>query len=204
MATDLALRWVAIASVGFFLGSVNPAYLLGRMLGVDVRGRGSGNPGATNAGRVLGVRWGAVVLLLDVLKGAVVTLLAQWLIGPTGALVAGAAAVLGHMFSPFLRGRGGKGVATTFGALLVLHPLLALSAAGVLALGYAVVRFVGVASAVTSLVLVAAGAAALVRGGELPVLGQISPGLSWWCVGVGAVVALRHRRNLLHFARQLR
>ena len=120
---ELSGSWivVAVAAVlGFLVGSVNPATILARLRHVDLS-QGSGNPGATNVGRVLGVRWGVVVGLIDFLKGLIPTLLALWLVDRFTAYVVGLACVLGHIWSPFLRGRGGKGVATSMGAIAALY-----------------------------------------------------------------------------------
>ena len=108
------------AAVAFVIGAVNPATILARILGKDLRTSGSGNPGATNAGRVLGPRWGVVVGILDVLKGLLPVLLAQHFLGTITALVVGLAVVVGHIWSPFLKGQGGKGVATSLGAILAV------------------------------------------------------------------------------------
>jgi glycerol-3-phosphate acyltransferase PlsY len=97
--------------------------LIAKGLGVDIRDHGSGNIGATNVTRVLGPVPGAIVLVLDALKGAIPTWLAirysgeHWTVMSTGF-----AAILGHCFSPFLEFRGGKGVATAMGVFLVLDP----------------------------------------------------------------------------------
>ena len=107
----------------FLVGSINPATMIARLLGKDLASSGSGNPGATNAGRVLGRKWGVVVGVLDVLKGLVPTVVAGHCFGAHAAYAVGIAAVLGHIWSPFLKGRGGKGVATTLGAILGVHPL---------------------------------------------------------------------------------
>jgi len=118
---------VAVAgALGFLVGSISPATIIARIRHADLR-QGSGNPGATNAGRVLGLRWGIVVGLLDVLKGYLPTMLALWLTDRFTAYVVGLAAVLGHVLSPFLHGRGGRGVATSLGAVLALYdPRIAL------------------------------------------------------------------------------
>ena len=116
------LQGAVAAVLAFLLGAVNPATILARVLGKDLTHSGSGNPGATNAGRVLGVRWGVVVGVLDVLKGLVPVVVAHELLGPVVALVVGLAVVLGHIWSPFLRGHGGKGVATSLGAILAVQP----------------------------------------------------------------------------------
>ncbi len=128
MVILLVLEVVGVAVVSFLVGAVNPATLLARALGRDLRASGSGNPGATNAGRVLGRKWGVLVLLLDVLKAYLPTLLVLRTIGLAAALLAGLAVVLGHVFSPFLRGRGGKGVACALGAILAIVPWVGLAA----------------------------------------------------------------------------
>ena len=112
-----------MAVVCFLIGSVNPAALVGRSLGHDLRTSGSGNPGATNAGRVLGRKWGVLVLVLDVAKAYLPTLLVLRTLGTVPALVAGLSVVLGHVFSPFLRGHGGKGAACALGAVLAVEPV---------------------------------------------------------------------------------
>lgn len=112
---------------GYLLGTIPTALLVGRRLGIDPRRAGSGNPGASNVYRTMG-RWpAAVVLGIDVAKGAGAAGLG-WALGDhTLGLVAGAAAVIGHSFP--LGRRGGKGVATCAGVLAVLFPIAALGAA---------------------------------------------------------------------------
>ena len=124
---------VSAAVAGFFIGSVNPATIIARSRHADLR-QGSGNPGATNAGRVLGLRWGVAVGLLDVLKGYLPTLLALLLFDRFTAYVVAMATVLGHVLSPFLHGRGGRGVATSLGAILAVFPWFALGVILVFAL----------------------------------------------------------------------
>jgi glycerol-3-phosphate acyltransferase PlsY len=111
--------------------------LIAKRKGVDIKQHGSGNIGATNVTRVLGLGAGAVVLLLDAAKGAVSVWFAAKHCGPWIVAAAGFAAILGHCFSPWLGFKGGKGVATAFGCFLVIAPPLAAIAvlvfAGVLA-----------------------------------------------------------------------
>lgn len=121
--------WAAIALLSFVLGSIPFGLLIARAVaGVDLRQSGSGNIGATNVTRVVGKFWGAVVLLLDASKGAIPAGLFPLLPGiPVeqqlhAAVLGGLLAILGHMFSPWLKFRGGKGVATATGVVLVLAP----------------------------------------------------------------------------------
>jgi glycerol-3-phosphate acyltransferase PlsY len=111
----------------FLLGSFPTGVVVARANGVDLRKVGSGNIGTTNVGRALGRGWAALVLLVDAGKGALPVVLAAELFEQTWLpAAAGLVAVLGQVFSIFLKGRGGKGVATSLGAGLALAPLPAL------------------------------------------------------------------------------
>jgi glycerol-3-phosphate acyltransferase PlsY len=112
----------AIAIGGFVAGSIPFGVIVGKVFYKrDIRAAGSGNIGAANALRTLGRKGAAAVLVLDALKGAVPVLAATLGGGSTAiAALGGAAAVLGHCYSPFLRGRGGKGVATSYGVIWAL------------------------------------------------------------------------------------
>ena len=112
--------------LAYLIGATPTSYLVGKLVkGIDLREHGSNNLGATNVYRVLGWKYAIPVGVTDVLKGAVpVVILGPWSNGPAWFTVAlGLAAVLGHMFSPYVRFRGGKGVATAAGMFLGLAPL---------------------------------------------------------------------------------
>lgn len=112
---------VVVAVAAYLVGAIPFGVLVSRAFyGKDIRSAGSGNIGAANALRTLGRRGAVAVLLLDALKGFAPTLAANALIGADGALVAAFASVVGHCWSPFLGFKGGKGVATHFGALFAL------------------------------------------------------------------------------------
>ena len=126
--------------LAYLLGSVATAVWVGKIFhGVDVREHGSGNAGATNVIRVLGWKTGVPVLLIDILKGWMAAMLPVFfsLAGNGTALLtnlqilAGVMVILGHIFPVFAGFRGGKGVATIFGVLLAVNPLLTLSCFGV-------------------------------------------------------------------------
>lgn len=119
--------WLAIAAVvvGYLLGANSPALWIARRLGIDLRAVGSGNPGATNVARAVSPKVAVLVGVLDVLKG-LAPAAGFGLLDHEAGLLAGLASVVGHVTSPYLRGRGGKGVATTFGAVLGSHPAWAL------------------------------------------------------------------------------
>jgi acyl phosphate:glycerol-3-phosphate acyltransferase len=190
----MAGSWMVVAvaaPLGFFVGAVNPATIIATIRHADLR-QGSGNPGATNVGRVLGVRWGVVVGLLDVLKGLVPTLLALWLVDRLTAYAVGLAAVLGHVLSPFLRGRGGKGVATSMGAILAVFPWFALGTLLVFGLMLWRTRWVaGSSIAAAGLLGLYAGLAPLPE----PVLaGRL------WGICIALLVILRHQGNIRAWA----
>ena len=113
----------------FLLGSIPTAYCVGRIVrGIDIRGVGSGNVGATNAFRVIGKSWGFAILLFDMTKGVVAAgLIPRVQFGDmppslTVSLLFGIAAILGHTWTPWLNFRGGKGVATSAGVFLTVAP----------------------------------------------------------------------------------
>lgn len=118
--------WIAAA---YLLGSIPTGLLLGKLYGIDVRQQGSGNIGATNLYRTVGRKVGVMTLVGDCLKGLVPVLLARHFI-PAGEFAAwvGLAAFCGHVFSVFLKFKGGKGVATALGVFLALAPLAVLGA----------------------------------------------------------------------------
>lgn len=129
---------IAIA-LAFLVGSTPFGYLIARAKGIDIRKHGSGNIGASNVGRVLGKKLGLICFGLDVLKGLVPTLAAGLVLGTVGTLDVPAAdawiwlgvmaaTVLGHLFTPWLGFKGGKGVATSLGAMLGVAPALTLPA----------------------------------------------------------------------------
>jgi glycerol-3-phosphate acyltransferase PlsY len=146
--------------LGYGLGSIPFGVLLTRAFASkDVRAHGSGNIGATNVARVAGKGVGALVLMLDALKGAVAVLLAMKLIPNTAwahALV-GYAAFVGHVFPVWLKGRGGKGVATALGVLSVLMPLAAVVGAGLWLLVVLLTRVSSVGSLVGGMSAVGVG-----------------------------------------------
>ena len=147
--------------------------------------QGSGNPGASNVARVLGTRWGALVFLLDALKGAAPALIGLALDTRPGAYVMVSAAVLGHMFPATRRFRGGKGVATMGGAMMVLHPVtsLALTAVWIVAR-----KTTGKASLASLLITLG-----------LPIGVAISGAPAWelvYVIGLCALVLVRHVDNI--------
>jgi glycerol-3-phosphate acyltransferase PlsY len=120
------MPWLLIP-LGFLSGSIPFGLLLGKLKGTDIRDHGSGNIGATNVFRILGKKFGVLCLILDLLKGFLPVLLATQLapdttMGQTIEVLTALAAILGHNYSPWIGFKGGKGIATTTGAILPLMP----------------------------------------------------------------------------------
>ena len=148
--------------VGYLVGSIPFGYLAGKIARIDIRTIGSGNIGATNVVRALGKRYGYPVFVLDFLKGfgAVKISIAiatdaqpEWSSPELFGMLAAVASVIGHAFPPWLKFHGGKGVATSAGALFGLMPLATLIAAVIWALVFWFTRYVSVASLVTVVAL---------------------------------------------------
>jgi len=145
----------ALYAAAYLLGGVPFGVLVARTKGVDILSTGSANPGATNVYRAVGPVPALIVFLLDLAKGWVPAWLGvAWLGSPEHGLACGVAAVLGHSFSPFLRFRGGKGVATGFGVILGIRPEIGLSAFGVFLIVLALSKFVSLASICAAVALV--------------------------------------------------
>ncbi|ABL70640.1 glycerol-3-phosphate 1-O-acyltransferase PlsY [Paracoccus denitrificans] len=173
------------AVIGYLLGSVPFGIVITRALGLgDLRRIGSGNIGATNVLRTGNKPAALATLLLDSGKGAIAVLLARWLAGPDAALVAGAAAFLGHLFPVWLGFRGGKGVATFLGTLLALDWRLGLIACGI----WLLAALAGRISSLSALVAAA-----------------LTPCLALWLDGarmaavtafMAVLIFIRHRTNI--------
>lgn len=172
----------------YALGSVPFSLLAARLRGVDLRTQGSGNLGATNAIRVLGPGLGVPVLLADVAKGFVAVSVFPGLFGGESwglPLACGAAAIIGHVASAFLRFRGGKGVATAAGAFLGLAPAGLGIAAAVFVVVLLATRYVSLASILGA----AALPVALWLSGDRPEVTAVG-------VAIALLVLFRHRANL--------
>src|SRR5262245_14212331 len=153
----------AVAVIGsYLLGSIPFGYLAGRIAGIDIRMAGSGNVGATNVVRVIGKPYGYTVFALDFLKGfaavKVSTMLAKsappdWGSREIFEIVAAVSSILGHSYPPWLKFKGGKGVATSGGALFALMPVAGLVGLAVWILIFWLTRYVSVASVAAAVVL---------------------------------------------------
>lgn len=197
------LRIVACGLIGYGIGSISSGYIVGRLYrNVDLRTVGSGSTGATNTFRTLGLGAALLVAILDILKGAGAVWIASAIVtGSTdertvATAVAAVAAVAGHCWPAFLEGRGGRGVATGFGALLFIATPAWLGAVVAFMLALAFTRMVSVSS-LASVVGALLGYIVFVFAGYLS--------FHWAVLGfiliAGAIVTVRHRANIARILR---
>lgn len=201
------LIWLSWLTGAYVLGSVSFALMLGKLNGINIREHGSGNVGATNVGRALGKKWGITCFFLDLSKG-LIPVLGYWMTRmmveaePQGAaemlkwLAIGVAAILGHVFPAFLKFKGGKGMATSLGALLGFWPILtvpALASFLVWAVVTKLTAYVGlgsvIAAAALPLFVVGFALATGYDTDEIAVCGSISAMLA-------LLVIIRHKSNI--------
>ncbi len=189
---------LAVAFLGYLFGSFPAGYFAGRITGIDVRSAGSGNVGATNVLRVLGKRWGYTVFFADAFKGFAAVRLTLFLTNRLisahayaeyFAILAAVTCVVGHSFPIWLRFKGGKGVATSAGALFGLMPSAVLTVFLVWIILFETTRYVSVASiiAASSLPIVVA---LFVRWKIIEGIG-----LLYLSIAMAILVVWRHRSN---------
>ncbi len=190
------MKEVLFILFAYLIGSIPTAVWISRyFFGVDIRDYGSGNSGATNTFRVLGSKWGCIVMSVDVLKGVIATSL--YIVLPfymhnewdrTNLMVGlGLAAVVGHIFPLWADFRGGKGVATLFGMILAIQPLVALYCVGVFLLCLYLTRFVSLSSILASIAF-----AVLI----LFIFNEKEPLYRAFAIAVALLVILTHQKNI--------
>jgi glycerol-3-phosphate acyltransferase PlsY len=206
MSSDHVL--LLLIPIAYLLGSIPFGLLVGKAKGIDVRTAGSGNIGATNVGRLLGKKFFFLVFFLDLLKSFVPMLIASWLVHRIAPqqrdarlyllwLLVGFAAVIGHMFSVFLKFKGGKGVATSAGVMLGLVPYYTLPgivSVVVFILVFFATRYVSLGS------MIGAGAfplayLAIGKARGWPVFGEQWP-LLVFAVLMAVLIVYKHRSNI--------
>ena len=189
---DKTVIWILWAVGAYLVGSIPFGFLVGKMRGKDIRTLGSKNIGATNVYRTVGKPWGILAFACDFLKGFLPTLAAQkfgnadWL-----PLMVGILTVAGHMWTCFMKFKGGKGIATGFGMLVALIPWLVLTAFGIFVVTVWISHYISLGSILAAAFLLVAV--------WFPILG--SPG---WkdlplCILVAFVAAFaiwKHKSNI--------
>jgi glycerol-3-phosphate acyltransferase PlsY len=185
------IPWL-LGAGAYLVGSIPFGVLAAKIKGVDLRKIGSGNIGATNVARGLGKGWAIAVLAGDAAKGFLPVWIGRRLgLSPTAVAAAGLLAIIGHMFTLFLRGRGGKGVATSLGVALALSPLDALAGLGVYVALFAATRL----SSLGSLLGVWTFTLAFL------LHDRPSRPLAILAIVVAVLVTIRHRHNLARLLR---
>jgi glycerol-3-phosphate acyltransferase PlsY len=187
--------WVVGLAAGYLLGSIPVGLWIGRSVhGVDLRAGGSGKIGATNAYRRLGLKWSLLVFLLDVSKGIVpVVIVRAAFDSPTGDVLAGMAAIVGHVYPVYAGFHGGRAAATGFGALLILTPMIGAVAILVCIAILAITRIMSLA---VILGITVSGASQ----GLLVAFGGEPDAYYGFAVGAWLVVLFAHRDNLRRLA----
>lgn len=177
--------------LAYFIGATPFGLMAGKMRGIDIRDHGSGNIGATNVLRVLGKPVGITVLILDVLKGLVPVLIAKAVSDNSIVHILSAiAAIVGHNYTFWLRFKGGKGIATSAGAIASVMPIPLAVALALWGLFFLVTRYVSVASIAAALSLPVTAGIQSMRAGEwdLPLFG--------FALFLGGMATWRHRSNI--------
>ena len=200
----MILTLVVLLIGSYLFGSIPFGYLAGRLVGIDIRQAGSGNVGATNVVRVLGKRYGYPVFALDFLKGfgavKISMLMApgrppEWNSPEIVGILAAMFSVLGHLYPPWLKFKGGKGVATSAGALFALTPVATLVGVAIWIIVFWLTRYVSLAS--------------MIAAGVLPIVILVVSSqdqnkrrpLVYSSACVATVVVWRHRSNLSRLMR---
>jgi acyl phosphate:glycerol-3-phosphate acyltransferase len=192
---------VLLILLAYLIGSIPTAIWVSKyFFGIDIREYGSGNAGATNTFRVLGSRWGSFVMVADVLKGLIATSLYilipyylhdEW--DRTNFMVGlGLAAVAGHIFPIWADFRGGKGVATLFGMIIAIQPLVAICCVGVFLIVLYLTRFVSLSSILASVAF-----AVLI----LFIFKEKEPLYRAFAIAVALLVILTHQKNISRLLR---
>lgn len=186
LADGISFTVVIAVIFSYLLGNVSPATIMGKIYGVDIRKAGSGNPGTTNTFREIGPAAAGITLLIDILKGVAAVLIGRYVLG--GGIyeyICGTAVIFGHIWPVLYKFKGGKGIATGFGVILVLNWKIALLLMVIALLGALISKRMSVGS-------IAAAVA-------IPILFGYFEGTSYflWGVMIGLIVIWRHRSNLI-------
>lgn len=181
------MNYFFLAIISYLLGNISFAYILGKIFTKkDVRDYGSGNAGATNAIRAFGKKIGAMVFIGDVLKGVIAVLIGKTL-GVTGMYLAGAMVIIGHNWPVFLNFKGGKGVATTIGVMIIASPFVTMIC---FVLGLVVI----IATRTVSLGSIIGMAMAPLAAGIF--VRPFNMSLFIFCLFIGTMAIYRHKENI--------
>lgn len=180
----MVIKFVIFVTLAYFIGNISPSIILGKIAGVDIKKEGSGNAGTTNALRVLGKKAAIITLLIDVGKGVLAVLLGMNFGNYTIGIVCALAVFCGHIWPCLYNFKGGKGVATAFGAIVAVNWCLGVLALGVVAVGLAASQRMSVGSIL--------GAA------SFPIICWIfEPGFIYIGSVMALIIIVKHRANIV-------
>lgn len=185
---EIALYIIAVI-IAYLIGNISPAIILGKIKGVDIKKEGSGNAGTTNVLRVLGKKYAVITLVVDILKGVLAVALSYFILAYYPVVATCAVAVfIGHVWPVFHKFKGGKGVATAFGAALAINWQLALIALGVAALGLLISKRMSVGSILAAI--------------SFGVLSWfMAPDFFWYALVIVAIILFKHRANIVRLCK---
>ena len=169
--------------IAYLLGNISPSIILGKIHGIDIKKEGSGNAGTTNALRVLGKKAAFITLVIDIGKGVLAVIIGRLVGGAAVGYICALAVFCGHIWPCFYSFKGGKGVATAFGALLSVNWMLGLAALAVVAAGLALTQRMSVGSLLGAI--------------TFPILcWLLEPDFIWIGSVMALIVLIKHRANI--------
>lgn len=184
----MVIKFIILVALAYFIGNISPSIILGKIAGVDIKKEGSGNAGTTNALRVLGKKAAIITLLIDVGKGILAVSLGMHFGDYTIGTICALAVFCGHIWPCFYNFKGGKGVATAFGAILAVNWCLGVLALLVVAVGLAATQRMSVGS--------------LLGAASFPLICWIfEPGFIWIGSVMALIVIVKHRANIARLIR---
>lgn len=179
------MYWKIIVPVviAYLLGNISPSIILGKIHGIDIKKEGSGNAGTTNALRVLGKKAALITLVIDIGKGVLAVIIGRLVGGAAVGYICALAVFCGHIWPCFYSFKGGKGVATAFGALMSVNWMLGLAALAVVAAGLALTQRMSVGSLLGAI--------------TFPVICWfLEPDFIWIGSVMALIVLIKHRANI--------
>lgn len=176
-----------VGLIAYFIGNISPSTIMAKRQGLDIKKEGSGNAGTTNALRVMGKKAGAITCIVDILKGVVAVLIGILALGNIGAYFCALCVFLGHVWPIVYKFKGGKGVATAFGAVLAVNPLLALIALAIVAILVFTTKRMSVGSIVGAIAFAVLAA-------------FLEPGFFVFACVIAIVIIIKHRANIVRLA----
>ena len=169
--------------IAYLLGNISPSIILGKIHGIDIKKEGSGNAGTTNALRVLGKKAALITLVIDIGKGVLAVIIGRLVGGAAVGYICALAVFCGHIWPCFYSFKGGKGVATAFGALLSVNWMLGLAALAVVAAGLTLTQRMSVGSLLGAI--------------TFPILcWLLEPDFIWIGSVMALIVLIKHRANI--------